>query len=239
MNRSMSKTAGALVKVDSKSDRTRQRILDAAAGCFHQHGFASVTLKDIAGRAGLQAGSLYYHFDSKEEIVEAVLTAGVERAFGGTREAVAALGVGADPLARLRTAIATHLRVVLTDSAYASANLRIFGQIPEAIRARHLKLHRAYGAYWRGLFQDAADAGLIRADCDLSVIRMLTLGALNWSVEWYRDGRRSPGEIAAEASTMILDGIALGPRSAPTAAPRNPRRRNQPRGSSRVSRRRM
>jgi AcrR family transcriptional regulator len=232
-----SKTAGALAKTDSKrigraSDPRR------GGGLLPP---ARLRVGDPEGHRGPcrpSSGSLYYHFDSKEEIVEAVLTVGVERAFGGTREAVAALGVGADPLARLRTAIATHLRVVLTDSAYASANLRIFGQIPEAIRARHLKLHRAYGAYWRGLFQDAADAGLIRADCDLSVIRMLTLGALNWSVEWYRDGRRSPW-IAAEASTMILDGIALGPRSAPPAAPRNPRRRNQPRGSSRVSRRRM
>lgn len=219
----MSKSAAALAKPDSKSDRTRQRILDAAATAFHEHGFASVTLKDIAGRAGLQAGSLYYHFDSKEEIVEAVLTAGVERAFGATREAVAALGVGADPLARLRTAIATHLRVVLMESAYASANLRIFGQIPAAIRARHLKLHRAYGAYWAGLFRAAADAGLIRTDCDLSVVRMLALGALNWSVEWYRPGRRSPAEIAAEASTMILDGIAVGPR--PTGRAVKTRRR--------------
>ena len=214
----MSKSAAAFVKADSKSDRTRRRILDAAAASFHEHGFAAVTLKDIAGRAGLQAGSLYYHFDSKEEIVEAVLTAGVERAFGATREAVAALGVGADPLARLRTAIATHLRVVLMESAYASANLRIFGQIPGAIRARHLKLHRAYGAFWAGLFRDAAEAGLIRATSDLSVVRMLALGALNWSVEWYRPGRRSPAEIAAEASTMILDGIAVGPRPAKRAA---------------------
>ena len=210
--RLVSRSSGALAKPDTKSERTRQRILDAAAIAFHQHGFAAVTLKDIAGGAGLQAGSLYYHFDSKEEIVEAVLIAGVERAFGATREAVAALGVGADPLARLRTAIATHLRVVLMESAYASANLRIFGQVPAAIRARHLKLHRAYGAFWGELFQDAAAAGLLRTDCDLSVVRMLALGALNWSVEWYREGRRSPGEIAAEASTMILDGITVGAR---------------------------
>ena len=233
----MNKTTAAVAKPDSKSDRTRQRILDAAAACFQEHGFASVTLKDIAGRAGLQAGSLYYHFDSKEEIVEAVLIAGVERAFGSTREAVAALGVGADPLARLRVAIATHLRVVLMESAYASANLRIFGQVPEEIRARHLKLHRAYGAYWAALFEDAAAAGLIRPDCDLSVVRMLALGALNWSVEWYRQGRRSPGEIAAQASTMILDGIALTRRASPahgaaTGRIRSPRTRARPARSS-------
>jgi AcrR family transcriptional regulator len=204
----MAKAARAVATHDSKSDRTRRRILDAAALSFRRRGFASVTLKHIAERAGIQAGSLYYHFDSREEIVEAVLAAGVKNAFAATREAVDALGSGADPLARLRAAIAAHLRVILTESDYSSANLRIFGQLPDAIRRRHLKLQRAYGGFWRALFQGAADAGVIRADLDLAIIRMLTLGALNWSVEWYQEGRRSPSEIAAHASTMILEGLA-------------------------------
>jgi len=215
----------AITRAESKSERTRQRILDAAAVSFRRHGFASVTLKDIAARADLQAGSLYYHFDTKEELVEAVLDVGVESAFAATREAVHALGPGADPVARLRAAIAAHLRVVLSDGAYASANLRILGQLPEAIRERHLKRQRAYGAFWQALFREAAAAGAIRADLDLSVVRMLTLGALNWSVEWYREGRRSPSEIAAHAATIVLDGIASTGRMARVPRKRPTRRR--------------
>src|SRR6185436_8844025 len=98
------------------------RVLDAAAWLFRRHGYAAVTLKDIAARAAMQAGSLYYHFDTKEDLVAAVLSAGVDGAFAATREAVEALGVGADPLARLRAAIGAHLRVVLSEHAYASAN---------------------------------------------------------------------------------------------------------------------
>jgi AcrR family transcriptional regulator len=212
------------VRVDSKSDRTRRRILDAAASAFGSHGYAAVTLKEIAGRAGLQAGSLYYHFDTKEALVEAMLAVGVERASAATRDAVLALGPGADALARLRAAIAAHLGIVLSKGAYASANLRILGQVPESVRDRHLALQRDYGAFWRRLFQAAADAGAIRADLDLSVVRMLALGALNWSVEWYREGTRSVGEIAAHASTMILDGLT----AKPPARSRAPRRRRRP-----------
>jgi len=205
----------------SKSARTRQRILDAAATAFGRDGFASVTLKDIAERAGLQTGSLYYHFDGKEDLVDAILSAGTEGAFVATREAVEALGKRAEPLARLRAAIAAHLRVVLSEGSYASANLRILGQVPEAIREKHLRRQRAYGAFWDALLHDAAAAGAVRADLDLSVTRMLALGALNWSVEWYRKGRRSPSEIAAHATTLILDGIARRPPRAPR---RNARR---------------
>ena len=60
-------------KSESKSARTRRRILDAGASAFRRDGYAAVKLKDIATLAGLQAGSLYYHFRSKEEIVEEVL----------------------------------------------------------------------------------------------------------------------------------------------------------------------
>jgi AcrR family transcriptional regulator len=214
----MANARGSLARTETKSERTRQRILDAAAVAFQRRGYASVTLKDIASLAALQAGSLYYHFDTKEELVEAVLEAGVEGAIAASREAVEALGPGADPLARLRVAIAAHLRVVLAEGAYASANIRMLGQVPESIRQRHLKRQRTYGAFWRGLFRDAAAAGAIRADLDLSVLRMLALGALNWSVEWYREGRRTPGEIAAHAATMILDGITPRPRSTPAAS---------------------
>jgi len=192
----------------SKSARTRQRIVDAAAAAFRRHGFASVTLKDIAQRAGLQAGSLYYHFDSKEKLVDAILSAGVEAAITATGEAVEALGPGADPVARLRAAIAAHVRVVLSEGSYASANLRILGQVPDPVRERHLKLQRTYGRFWAALLRDAVRSGALRDDLDQSVVRMLMLGALNWTTEWYRAGRRSPSGIAAHAATLVLDGIA-------------------------------
>ncbi len=222
----MASPPAALARSETKSERTRQRILDAAALLFQRKGFASVTLKDIAAIAELQAGSLYYHFDTREELVEAVLEAGVEGAIVGTRDAVEALGPGADPLARLRAAIAAHLRVVLMEGAYASANIRMLSQVPDSIRERHLRRQRAYGAFWRALFDQAAAAGAIRADLDLSVVRMLALGALNWSVEWYRTGRRTPSEIAAHAATMILDGITPRRGATPmeSRVPRSTRR---------------
>jgi AcrR family transcriptional regulator len=193
----------------SKSARTRKRILDAGASAFRRDGYASVTLKDIAALAGLQAGSLYYHFDSKEEIVEEVLALGVDGVFAATREVVDALGPRADPMARLRAAIAAHLEFVLAESDYAVANIRILSQVPREIRQRHLKRQRRYGAFWRALFESAAKAGKLRTHLDLSVVRMLTLGALNWSVEWYdENGPQSPGTIAGHLSTMILEGLA-------------------------------
>ena len=63
-----------------KGERTRTRILDAAADVLARKGYAAATLTEIASVAKMQAGSLYYHFDSKDAIVEEVLAVGLEHA---------------------------------------------------------------------------------------------------------------------------------------------------------------
>ena len=197
---------------ESKSARTRRRILDAGASAFRRDGYAAVAFRDVAVLAGLQPGSLYYHFASKEELVEEILELGLDGVSTATREAVDALGQGTDPMARLRAAIAAHLKFVLAESDYAVANIRILSQVPKRIRERHLRRQRRYGAFWGGLFEDAAKAGRLRTGLDLSIVRMLTLGALNWSVEWYdAKGPGNPAAIAAHLSTMILEGLAASP----------------------------
>lgn len=202
-----------------KSEATRERILDAAARVFRDQGYAGARLSDIAAAAGLQAGSLYYHFDSRDELVEEVLRAGVGRAIDFVRQQVESLPPDASPRDRLQAAMTAHLIMVLEIGDYTSANIRIFGQVPEAIRRRHLKQQRAYGAYWRGLLESAQEAGELRSDVDTSVIRMLILGALNWSVEWYRPtGRHRAEEVATQFVTMVFEGLA---RPGESVAPGN------------------
>jgi AcrR family transcriptional regulator len=192
-----------------KSEETRARLLDAAATVFSDKGYAGARLADIAERAGMHTPGVYYYFPSKEDLVEEVLRVGVARSRGYVQERVAALPDGTPALDRLRAAIEGHVLTVLEIGDYTSANIRIFGQVPDDVRARHLADQRAYGNVWRALLEDARAAGEIRADLDLGVIRMLILGALNWTAEWYRPGPRTATEVAREATAMICDGLAV------------------------------
>lgn len=54
--------------------RTRTAILDAAAEVIDQRGFAGASLSDILARAGVTKGALYFHFSSKEELAEALVS---------------------------------------------------------------------------------------------------------------------------------------------------------------------
>lgn len=201
----------------TKSQRTRQRILDAAAKVFRQQGYANARLSDIAELAGMQTGSLYYHFDGREDLVAEILRLGIETSRAHVEAAVDALPPDTRPLERLATAIRAHTLSVLEISDYASAQARIVGQVPPELYQAHLADQRRYGGYWHDLIEDAVEAGEIRPDVDRFVIRMLVLGALNWTAEWYQPGRgASADDVADQAVSLVLHGIA-------TSSPR-PRR---------------
>jgi AcrR family transcriptional regulator len=51
---------------------TRSRILDAALDLFSDHGFEGTTLQQIADRLGLTKAALYYHFPSKDDLLQAL-----------------------------------------------------------------------------------------------------------------------------------------------------------------------
>ncbi len=55
--------------------QTRESLLRAAADVFDEVGFAGASISRILKRAGLTAGALYFHFDSKEDLARAVMNA--------------------------------------------------------------------------------------------------------------------------------------------------------------------
>ena len=68
--------------VPRSSDRTRPDILQAAYKLFRRRGFFRVGMDEIARAAGVTKRTLYYHFDSKDALLTAVLASQHERAFG-------------------------------------------------------------------------------------------------------------------------------------------------------------
>lgn len=66
---------------------TRDAIMDAATELFAARGVTSTSIDDIATAAGIAKGSIYYNFDSKSGLVEAIMTRSSERLAGALAEA--------------------------------------------------------------------------------------------------------------------------------------------------------
>ena len=185
----------------------RRLILDAAARLFRERGYSATSLRDIAAGCGMKAGSLYYHFASKDEIVSEVLRIGVERVAEEVRRAVMALPPDADVRLVLFTAVRTHLWALLELQDYTSANVRIFGQVPLAVREGHNAVRDSYERYWNILLQRCAIEGRFDPERDLRLARLFLFNALNGSLEWYHPGVTSLDALARELTDLVLYGL--------------------------------
>jgi AcrR family transcriptional regulator len=70
----MTRPARKSVALDATSADTKTRILDAAEQLFMEHGFEATSLRQLTTAAGVNLAAVNYHFGSKEELFQAVLT---------------------------------------------------------------------------------------------------------------------------------------------------------------------
>lgn len=108
-------------RVDPVQDRLRRAALEQAAyQAIFECGFASVTLGDIAARAGVSKGTLAYHFGSKEELLAAVMRRFVRTVTATTRRA---LRLADGPEAKLRAYVDNQFYGVLNTRRFYTVSL--------------------------------------------------------------------------------------------------------------------
>ena len=191
-----------------KADATRRRILDAAAAVFRESGYAAASLRTIASAAGLQAGSIYYHFDSKQAIVTAILNAGIRAVHAEVARSFAALDADASCQRVIRACVHAHLRALFEFSDYTSANVRIYGQVPEEARKANRKYRRDYESLWSRILQHVVEHGGARDGVDLKAFRLLLIGSLNATLEWFDARHGDLAQLADSYADILLYGLA-------------------------------
>lgn len=197
-----------MVSAEIQSDRplseggSRRLILDTAARLLRSGGYHQTTLREIAEAVGIRKASLYYHFASKEEIVEEVVNDGVRFVHGAVVAALDGLA-GATPRERLEAAIRAHLTALHGHGDYTSASIKAFTfgatPAPDSVRA----VRRAYEEVWRGLIAELQAAGTIAPERAPDALRLFLLGAMNGSTDWYRPGRFDIAELAQEFAALV------------------------------------
>lgn len=172
-----------------RADNRLPQVLDQAARLFRTHGFQGTSVRDIVRAVDMLPGSLYYHFATKEDLLAAVYAEGVRRMLARAR---AAIEGKRDPWERLQAACVAHLESILEDDDYAQVVIRVRpSDVPAAAR-RLIALRDEYEAIFAALVQDLP----LPRGTDRRTLRLMLLGALNWSQTWYRSGRDSPRTIA-------------------------------------------
>ncbi|MDX6375155.1 MAG: TetR/AcrR family transcriptional regulator, cholesterol catabolism regulator [Nocardioidaceae bacterium] len=187
----------------------REELLAITASLFAMKGFRNTTVRDIADAAGILSGSLYHHFDSKESMVDEILSTFQEELFGQYDEILAS---DADPRTKLEQAVRVsfdaidrhHSEVAIfqNDAAYLST-LDGFGYLAE----RHAQSREV----WMTLLRESKEAGVLRPDLDLDLVYRFIRDTVWVAVNWYRPGGSlSAATVADQYVTILLDGISVG-----------------------------
>lgn len=189
----------------------RGELIAAAARLFRRKGFAATTTRDIAAAAGMQSGSPFYHFESKGQLLHAVMDSGMRQALARQAAALAAVERDAPPAAafetiapshdpdlaerQLRALVRNHFSVLLgPGSDFIPVMLYERRSLSPAQRNALNELKSTYEAAWVPALQTLHRHGRLGAPEPVS--RLLIFGALNWTVQWY-DTRRPGASLDA------------------------------------------
>lgn len=171
-------------------DSRLPQILDAAAAQFAAKGFQAASIRDIVATVGMLPGSLYCHFATKDDLLAAVYAEGVRRISQAVEVAVAR---HEDPWARLEAACVAHLEALLEQDSYASV---VVGVSPATVPALAPAMIALRDGYER-MFAALVDAVPLPPRTSRRALRLMLLGALNWTPVWYRQGgEQSPARLA-------------------------------------------
>ena len=169
----------------------RELLLEAAARRFLYEGYAAASMRDIAADAGMQAGSIYYHFPSKADLLAAVHDEGMRRISDAVLES---LEGPSDPWQRLEAAFVAHLEFLLEGNIVVQALMQEMPTGSSPIRTRVTRLRDDYEGIFIRLLEDLK----LPRGVDLHSLRLMLLGAMNWSFTWYRPGAETPRRIASK-----------------------------------------
>jgi AcrR family transcriptional regulator len=184
----------------------RDELLRIAGRLFAQRGFKNTTVRDIADAAGIQSGSLYHHFDSKETMVDELLSTFQVALFATYDEIVGSdLDAGAKVDAVVRAsfdAIDQHhdeVAIFQNDAGFLMGFER-FGYLREH--------NRRFRRMWVGLLAEGTTSGALRADLDPELTYRFIRDTVWVAVRWYRPGGKlSHHDVADQDLTILLDGI--------------------------------
>ncbi|MEE8104510.1 MAG: TetR/AcrR family transcriptional regulator [Planctomycetota bacterium] len=187
----------------ARSEAKRKEILRRAATVFRAKGFYGAGMREIAKGLGMAPGALYYYFESKEDLLYACQMTALKGLLRSAREITA---TGEPPETQLRLLVAAHLDHILMELGGGLAHVEFHAlpkeQLDEVVRGRD-----AYEKLVRSVIRAGKEHGAFR-DVDEKLATLAILGALNWTVVWWKpEGRRRPPDVGEEFANILIEGL--------------------------------
>lgn len=194
-------------KPREKGSKRRDEILQVAARLFAEKGYEETTIREIGDAAGILSGSLYHHFQTKEEMLHELLKSFILM----IPEYQAIIDQGKAPKETLCDMIVLGLRTVVNNPNIVAITVH-----DRKFLARHPSFGYVETAWkdiskiWFGVLQRGVEDGIFRKDLDLHLVLRMINDMIAAAVDWHRpNGRYSINKIIDTQIALIFGGIEI------------------------------
>ncbi len=198
-------------KIGSHADITGPRVREAALKLFARHGFASVTMRQIASEVGVQAGALYLYTPDKQSLLFDLLRDHMNDVLSYWK----AEDQSGTPIERLETFTRFHIRFHLERRDAVFISYMELRNLSAENFAQLEGMRRSYEDALEAILIDGQAEGIFDvADTKLTTLAMIAM--LNGVTNWYRpDGRLALADVEQFFSDMVGKAVRLpGKRAA-------------------------
>jgi AcrR family transcriptional regulator len=185
----------------------RAELLAIAAGLFADRGLRATTVRDIADAAGILSGSLYHHFDSKESMVDEILSEFLDALFGRYREIVAQ---GLGPRDTLEAVVIASFEAIDQRHDAVAIYQSEARRLAEQPRFAYItERWTEFRELWQTILREGVADGTFRADLDVSLAYRFLRDTVWVGVGWFRPGGTlTVDAVAQQYLSIVLDGIS-------------------------------
>nr|WP_285581012.1 TetR/AcrR family transcriptional regulator [Actinoallomurus iriomotensis] len=189
----------------------REHLVRLAAELFAEKGYQATTVRNIADEAGILSGSLYHHFDSKESIVDEILSSFFDELNADNK---AVLERGGDPRTVLTELVRNCFRTLVPHRAAVMVMQNDWNYLRQFDRFDYLaRAEEETERLWVGQIKRGQETGLFRDDIDARLTYRMIRDTIWVAVRWFQPAGPLDAEGVADHYVAVLfDGISTGPR---------------------------
>ena len=189
----------------------REKVLAAAVQLFATYGYHAATMRDIARMTGIQAASIYYHYENKQALLVEIMETHMLQ-LNANLQRIVDKQEGVQQ--RLYEAIANHIRLHTTfKSEFFIIDTEIRA-LEDENRGNILAMRDQYESLLQKLLREGMEQGILR-ETDVKVSSYAIIAMCTEVATWFRpSGRLSVQQVIDIYAQMVTEGLLLVKESA-------------------------
>jgi len=190
--------------IGSSGEKTAEAIRAAGLRLIYARGYEAMSLRQLAAEVGVQPGSLYNYFESKQALLFEIVKTHMAELLASLKARLEGIS---DPLERLKAFVSFHLLYHMTRKELVYIATSELRSLEPDNRAQIVEMRRAYEAIMITILSDGSKAGVFKIS-DSQIVAYAIIAMLTGICEWYRaDGRLSREELVDIYLQQVMHGV--------------------------------